>query len=71
MGGNQIYGGWIDWFVGKDGIVRYNFLKYLHFEGESDMLDIASDPLWVCLCIDKVPNCTIDEYQQMILWKSF
>ena len=27
----QIYGDWIDWFVGKDGIARYNYLKYLHF----------------------------------------
>ena len=35
------------------------------------MLDIASDPLRVCLCIDKVPNCTINEYQLVIYGRAF
>ena len=73
MGGNQIYGGWIDWFVGKDGTARYNrnnISKYLCFEG-INVMGVASDPLRVCLCFDRIPNCTIDEYQQEVYGRAF
>ena len=74
MGGNQIYGGWIDWFIEKDEIARFNpnkISKYLHFQDGITDKDIASDPLRVCLCIDKVPNCSIDEHQQMVHGRAF
>lgn len=74
MGGNQVYGGWIDWSVGNDGIARCNpnrTSKYLHFENAITDKDIASDPLRVCLCFDQVPNCSIDEHQLMVYGRAF
>ena len=74
MGGNQIYGGWIDWFVGKDNVARCNpneISNYLYFEEGITDKDIASDPLRVCLCIDKVPNCSIDKHRQTVHGRAF
>ena len=70
IGGNQIYGGWIDWFVWKDGIAMYNpnISSILVFEDDAD---VSSDPTRVCMCINKVPNCNITEHQRDIYGQAF
>ena len=59
LGGNNIYGGWVDWSI------KYNDMVYNSMF--SDMIKenapgIASDPFRVCLCIDGVHNCSITEW---------
>ena len=71
IGGNQIYGGWIDWFVaGDDGFARYNpnISKILAFEDDAD---VSSEPTRVCMCIDKTPNCSITEHQKDVYGQAF
>ena len=70
IGGNQIYGGWVDWFVGEDGVARYNpnISRTLEFEGDKD---ISSDPVRVCMCINKIINCSIIEHQRDIYGQAF
>jgi hypothetical protein len=70
IGGNQIYGGWIDWFIGEDEVARYNpnISKIIEFK---DNTDVSSDPTRVCMCVDKVPNCSITEHQKDIYGKEF
>ena len=70
IGGNQIYGGWVDWFVGEDGVARYNpnISRSLEFEDDTD---ISSDPIRVCMCVNKTPNCSITEYQKDIYGQAF
>ena len=67
IGGNQIYDGWVDWFVGEEGVARFNpdISRILEFEDDTDM---SSDPTRVCLCVNKTPNCSITEYQKDILY---
>jgi hypothetical protein len=73
IGGNQIYGGWIDWFVGKDKVARYNpnISKILEFNNKDDHTDVSSDPTRVCMCVDNVPNCSITEHQKDIYGQAF
>lgn len=66
MGGNQIYGGWVDWFADEKflGRVSYNSdiaKGILNFETTTDS-DVASDPVRVCLCTDGYPSCDITNY---------
>ena len=70
IGGNQIYGGWIDWFVGEDEAARYNpnMSKILEFKNDTD---VSSDPTRVCMCVNKVPNCSITEHQKDIYGQAF
>ena len=70
IGGNQIYGGWIDWFAGEDEIARYNpnMSKILEFKDDTD---VSSDPTRVCMCVNKVPNCSITEHQKDIYGQAF
>ena len=70
IGGNHIYGGWVDWFVGEDGIAKFNpnISRALEFEDDTD---VASDPIRVCLCVNKAPNCSITEYQKHIYGQAF
>ena len=63
FGGNQIYGGWVDWFRDEDGVMRYmpNITEeILNFdsEGNSDS-EIVSCPIRICMCNDHRPDCTI------------
>ena len=63
LGGNHIYGGWVDWSV-KNGLTRYNFdtmEKILKIEGNSSS-DVASDPVRICLCDKGYPNCSITDH---------
>ena len=61
IGGNHIYGGWIDWTLDKQGSVIYNpnVSKTVEFRGDDD---IASDPTRVCICINNIVNCSVTEY---------
>ena len=70
VGGNQIYGGWVDWFVGEDSVARYNpnISRSLQFEY---ITDISSDPIRVCTCVNKNPDCSITEYQKDIYGQAF
>ena len=64
LGGNQIYGGWVDWFTDGRGMVGYNrdiTKGILNFETVTDS-DVASDPVRICLCKDSYPNCGITNY---------
>ena len=51
FGGNHIYGGWVDWLVDKN---ITNILKFI-----GDDKEVASDPIRICLCNDRYPNCSI------------
>ena len=67
LGGNHIYGGWVDWSV-KNGITRYNFdtmEKVLKIEDKSTS-DIASDPVRICLCDKGYPNCSVTDHSMEI-----
>ena len=59
VGGNNIYGGWIDWSF-SNGTVAYTDQVSNSFEfTDSDQLGIASDPIRICVCINGQPDCTI------------
>ena len=61
FGGNQIYGGWVDWFRDEDGVMRYEpntTTKIINFESNSDS-EIVSCPIRICMCKDHHPDCTI------------
>ena len=63
LAGNQIYGGWVDWFKDEKGVISYNVditEKILDFENSDTA--IASHPIRICLCIDGHPDCTITNY---------
>ena len=63
LGGNNIYGGWVDWsIIGRPSSIEYNsqFPKMI----KEDHPGIASDPLRVCLCINGIPNCSITEWEE-------
>ena len=67
IGGNSIYGGWVDWSVNdSDAAIVYNpnISNILSFESANK--DITSDPIRVCLCTDGVPNCSITEHKMEI-----
>ena len=68
FGGNQIYGGWVDWLTDVNGFTSYklhNAKEILYFEGGSNS-DIASDPVRICLCEDEHPNCNITNHSMDI-----
>ena len=57
FGGNNIYGGWVDWFRDTTGnITKNNILNNIV---QSDNCDVASDPVRICLCENDSPNCSI------------
>ena len=60
VGGNNIYGGWIDWSVDDQGHMTYNprIAKHLEFIG-TDPSDITSDSVRICICLNNVPDCNI------------
>ena len=61
IGGNNIYGGWIDWTSDRQGGVYYdpNVAETMEF---NDNDDISSDPTRVCMCIDNIANCSVIEH---------
>lgn len=62
--GNQIHGGWIDWWISlaKPLSFNKNATNTFHFEPDGP-LAVSSGPLRVCMCTDSVTNCSIIEYQ--------
>ena len=57
IGGDQIYGGWIDWHVGKNGTTKYS-----PYFSNFSLDDVSSDPLRVCLCTNNFVNCSITDH---------
>ena len=62
LGGNNIYGGWVDWSITNENEIVYNpsFSNLI----KEDSPGIASDPLRVCLCMNGVPDCNITEWNE-------
>ena len=61
LGGNQIYGGWVDWFRDQNGLIRYepNTTKeILKFDNSSES-EVSSFAIRVCLCKEGHPDCSI------------
>ena len=59
FGGNNIYGGWIDWFRDKTGKITENNINNIVHSNNSD---VASDPVRICLCENNWPNCSITNH---------
>ena len=58
FGGNQIYGGWVDWFLDRQDVTT-NILEFSDYRNS----DVASDPVRICLCSNgHVPNCNITNH---------
>ena len=57
LAGNDIYGGWID--------ATPSYIPTVLFSNESqtDLSRVASDPTRICMCIDSVPDCSINEHK--------
>ena len=68
--GNQIHGGWIDWWANADNHVHLSFNKnttdIFHFE-PAGPLDVSSDPVRVCMCTNSIANCSITEHVTEII----
>ena len=61
VGGNNIYGGWIDW----SSDMNYNpqISNHLFFtRNDSDSMGIASNPVRICMCENKIPMCNITSW---------
>ena len=59
IGGNNIYGGWIDWFA-SNGNISFTTTLWNSIEfNDNDTYPITSDPLRICMCNNQVPNCSI------------
>ena len=56
MGGNNIYGGWVDWSISKDYIM-YNLNVSNSLEISEIDLGISSDPVRICMCTANTPDC--------------
>ena len=76
LGGNQIYGGWIDWFVNETTNIPENEINIvdktlIEFENQSCTQDlVSSHPIRICLCINNKINCTITDYNMTIYGKA-
>ena len=70
VGGNQIYGGWIDWAVRENGsaIFNRNITEILEFINDTD---VSSDPTRVCVCFEMTPNCSVTEHRIDIYGQAF
>ena len=67
IGGSHIYGGFIDWLQNENGITSYNALtQILYFEGGNTDSAVASDPIRICPCINKRPDCNITSMKKII-----
>ena len=72
LGGNQIYGGWIDWFVNETTNIPENEIEIVNntlieFENQSCTQDlVSSHPIRICLCINNKINCTLADYNMTI-----
>ena len=62
VGGNDIFGGWVDWYVAPNLTVMHNpnASEILVTEGDGDMY-ISSNAVRICICIDGIPSCNITQ----------
>ena len=76
LSGNQIYGGWIDWFVNETTNVPENKIDMVNntlieFENQSRTKDlVSSHPIRICLCINNTIDCNISDYNMTIYGKA-
>ncbi len=64
-GGNNIYGGWVDyWYNNKKLERNYRIPAVLQFEDGNP--GITSEPTRICMCTNSVPNCDISEIERVI-----
>ena len=68
--GNQIYGGWIDWFVNKtNNMIPESHTdivnRFIKFSDES-YTQVSSHPIRICLCINNIVDCNITNYSMTI-----
>ena len=61
--GNQIHGGWIDWWTNADSHLSFNknTTDIYHFDPDGP-LDVSSNPVRVCLCTNSIANCNTTEH---------
>lgn len=61
LGGNAIYGGWIDWVNCRYiFLIEKNISQFLHIEShKGDLSPISSAPTRICQCLSGKPNCSI------------
>ena len=68
--GNQIYGGWIDWFANKalgDGPKRDTDMTSQFVELSNS--GVSSNPIRICLCENDKPNCgAISSNRTMVIY---
>ena len=59
LGGNQIYGGWVDWFTDETGLTRYahNTVEKMFDFQCNNVSEIASRPIRICRCTENSPDC--------------
>ena len=76
LSGNQIYGGWIDWFMNETTNIPENETdmvnnKLIEFENQSRTQDlVSSHPIRICLCINNDIDCNITDYNMTIYGKA-
>ena len=76
LSGNQIYGGWIDWFMNETTNIPENETdmvnnKLIEFENQSRTQDlVSSHPIRICLCINNDIDCNISDYNMTIYGKA-
>ena len=69
IGGNDIYGGWVDFTVDNFGAITYNTVISTILMSASN--HISSDPVRACLCTNGVINCTISTHEMEIFGHAF
>ena len=58
VGGDNIYGGWLDWSIDDNNNVKYKSKVFSYFLSfQDDKHGIASDPTRVCMCVNNIENC--------------
>jgi predicted outer membrane repeat protein len=76
VGGNQIYGGWIDWFMNETTGIPGNEMDMVNtilikFETQNYTQDlVSSHPIRNCLCINNYIDCNITDYNMTIYGKA-
>ena len=66
--GNQIYGGWVDWFMDNNSLpenykeIMDNILEFKSL----DHTDITSNPIRVCLCLKGRPDCNVTNFTKEV-----
>ena len=65
--GDQIHGGWIDWWISILKPLSFNKNATSTFQFEPDgPLAVSSGPVRVCMCTNSATNCSITEYQTKV-----